>query len=35
MNRLKKRLIPASDGSFRLTARAFAIRGLVRSKRAA
>ena len=29
MNRLKKRLVPSTDGSIRLTARAFGIRGLV------
>ena len=29
MNRLKNRLVPAADGSIRLTARAFGIRGLV------
>jgi SAM-dependent methyltransferase len=29
MNRLKKRLVPSADGSIRLTARAFGIRGLV------
>ena len=29
MNRLKQRLVPAADGSIRLTARAFGVRGLV------
>lgn len=32
MNRLKNRLVPAADGSIRLTARAFGIRGLAANR---